>query len=1419
MSNTVELVLLMRDKTRQALSQAGQNVDGLSKDYDELIHSIRASEVAMEASSTAANRMGSDYDKLNSIILKFGGAAALTKFGKEIIDVRSEIEMMEKSFNVLLSSEEQAAKMLAELKSIAVKSPLTLTDVSKGAQTLLSFNIEAEKVIPIIEQIGNISMGNSDKFNSLVLAFSQMYSTGKLMGQDLLQMINAGFNPLSVIAEKTGKSIGELKKEMEDGAISAEMVADAFQSVTAEGGKFYGMMEAQSEGIAGLKASLEDAWVNMLNEIGKGQEGLIADGYKLTTTLIQNYETVGKILLSLVATYGTYKAAVILATVAENGWTIAEVAHYNILLLVEKAQKLLNKTMLSNPYVLVATAVVGLATAIWALSSRTDAQTESLKRLKDLQDDYTKSIEGEKTQIDILFGRLRAAKEGTEEYQKAKDNIISKYGNYLDGLSEEIRSLRNVEAAYKAISAAAIQAAKDRAIEKGTQDAIDTYTNTWGNNIKKIQEKFTKKFGEAQGTLLLDGLKESLQDGKELPKEVQDAIKSFDIIVQKGGYMGMGGYTDTENNVSDYIDNLTKSKTILNKEVKEIESIFGKATKKEETGEEKTEITTYTKQVEEAGRKVDELKKSIKDLRKGIRPEGTKEDEQFDFLSAIEAKQKALDEAEKKLATLTGQNKKTTRSEESAVEKVKRQAQEQAAAQQKLINNEVKAVMERRAIALENEQKLLDIQNDGFDKRQKQIELNHRKELLAIDKHAQELIEKQQESEKLQWEKEGKKGTFTPTTTGIKQLPREQKNELIQQETTLNKTTAAETEQLLKDMLEPYRTFAQQRLDIEKKYREDIADLRKAGASEENIQIAEQSQAEALAALDEEMAQKEATFQDFIYRIGNMSLEQLEKSLRDAEKALEKSETTTGKDSKQTGILRAKVNKLQEEIKAAKAEYEIKNSNEEEKWNKTSAAIKKCKKEVDGILESLDFLDESTKSALQAASNIADSAIAMIDGIKILAVGASASISAVEKASIILTIISAAFQVISAIFNMASASEKRHQEALKEVMENRLAMQRQYNLLLLEQNLLLEEASSIFGEKQIEKAANAIKVYGKAISLFKEELKGPDVSFWESAFSAALISNAAAEESAKRYNAYMQGIGALQSITIKTGHEKTGLFGWGKGYDVYSSILDVYGKDNLLNSDGSLNINFAKTILDTQTLNDENKKLLQSLIDLQEEANKAQEALRDYLQETFGALGSDLMDSIAASIQDKGVSAWEAFGDAGAKVIENLGKQLAYELFFADKFSKLQEDIKAIYKNSTDPEEIARRQMELVGQFYQTIEGDMETAQAFMENWQKKASEYGFDLWQGENGGSSQSGKAGAFTTMTQDQGTKLEGLFTSVQMHTANIDEIVTNMSASMYAALDSLMRIAENTEYCRLLEVISSDVKLVIRDGLKMK
>ena len=169
-------------------------------------------------------------------------------FAKQVVNVRGEIESLEKSFEIL-AGKTQGRKLFGDIKDFAVTTPMAMGDLAKGAQTLLSFNVEAQNVMPILRAIGDIAMGDAQKFNSLVLAFSQMQSTGKLMGQDLLQMINAGFNPLSVISEQTGKSIGTLKEEMAAGSISAEMITKAFMDATSEGGKFNGMLEAQSKGI------------------------------------------------------------------------------------------------------------------------------------------------------------------------------------------------------------------------------------------------------------------------------------------------------------------------------------------------------------------------------------------------------------------------------------------------------------------------------------------------------------------------------------------------------------------------------------------------------------------------------------------------------------------------------------------------------------------------------------------------------------------------------------------------------------------------------------------------------------------------------------------------------------------------------------------------------------------------------------------------------------------------------------------------------------------------------------------------------------------------------------------------------------------------------------------------------------------
>lgn len=582
------------------------------------------------------------------------------------------------------------------------------------------------------------------------------------------------------------------------------------------------------------------------------------------------------------------------------------------------------------------------------------------------------------------------------------------------------------------------------------------------------------------------------------------------------------------------------------------------------------------------------------------------------------------------------------------------------------------------------------------------------------------------------------------------------------------------------------------------------------GQIQEAIIQAEQVQNDNLAELDRVYAEKDVYFQALMSQLSSMTLTELEKTLDQAEKALAESEKTSGKDSKDTAVARAKVAALKDEIKYVKAENETKAPDDAKKWKKNSTAIKRCKAEIDGMIGSMDGLDEGTKAALQAASNVAGGAIAMIDSIKTLSVSAGESISAVEKASVILAIVGAAIQIMTAIFSMGAQAEKRHQEALAEVAANKLAMQREYNLLLLQQNLLMKEAENIFGEQSIAKAARAVEVYRDAIQAYKDELKGDAPTLKLNPFNM----KGSLDEFNKQKAAYEQGIRGLYNVTVKTGHKKTGLFGWGKGKDIYTGVLQVY--PDLIDGENRLNMERAKSIISTQTMSDENKNLLQSLIDLQEQADEAQQALRDYLTDTFGSLGDGMMDSIVDAIKT-GNDAWQSFGDKGAEVLENLGRQIAYSLFFAGKFDKLQKQLEEAYGSGKSEEQIAKDAMNIMGNFYAGIGKDMDQAQQFMENWQAEAAKRGFNLWKNEDG-EQQSGKSGAFQTMDQETGTELKGLFTSVQGHVSNLDENVQYVSDELHQSTDYLREIAENTSGCNdKLKAIAQDIETIRRDGLK--
>lgn len=389
----------------------------------------------------------------------------------------------------------------------------------------------------------------------------------------------------------------------------------------------------------------------------------------------------------------------------------------------------------------------------------------------------------------------------------------------------------------------------------------------------------------------------------------------------------------------------------------------------------------------------------------------------------------------------------------------------------------------------------------------------------------------------------------------------------------------------------------------------------------------------------------------------------------------------------------------------------------------------------------------------------------------------------------------------------AFAAEARHREALKEIERAKLDFQRQYNLALLEQNLLLKEATSVFGERQIMKAANAMQVYKEALSQFEAEMKGSAPTMnWIERFTGDAFGTYAA-----RMAQYREGIYGLASAQIVTGHKKTGLFGWGKGKDLYSSILSVYPE--LIDANGELDTAMLQTILDTRKMSDETRKYLENLIELKGAMDEAEQALEDYLSSTFGSLG----DSVLDRVRDMAKGVTGVYGDMCDDIsskLEELAEQVVYSLFFADKFDKLQDDLKSIYASGKSEEDIAYDVMDLLDDFYSGIGSNMDTAEAWMEEFAKRAEEMGYELWKPD--ATTQSGKAGAFTTMTQDQGSKLEGLMTSLQMHGASVDDKMDDIAEGLGSSLDALNRIAKNTDTLPQILALWQAIK---RDDLKAK
>lgn len=856
LQSDAEKVVQQFDNIGRRATQAGQKIDsafdGVSTEA--LQQETKAAEDKIHdlgnATKSETEKMDASLKKIAAGIGAYFSIQQLTQFESKVISIRSEMESLHVSFKTL-AGEQMGNELFEQLKDYELRTPMIMNDLASGAQTMLAFNIPVQEVMEHLKAIGDISMGDSEKFKSLTLAFSQMSATGKLMGQDLLQMINAGFNPLQVISQKTGKSIGELKEEMEKGAISTKMVQEAFHAAASAGGQFNGMLEAQSKTMKGALSNLEGAWQYMLNDIGEAQEGFIVDSIDTAQKLIANYKQVGQIIMGLITTYGMYRAAVMVATVAEKGHSVSMMATRASILLTQKAQAILNATMLANPYVAAATALGVLVGTLVACNDGLTADERAQKSFNDEISEGKKRQEEYNQETETAIDNAQRDETATQDRRKAMNLLIARYPTIIKKYIDEEGHLKNIvqlkrEIAeldgQKTVSGYRKEASKNEryadilrmAKRKQLQNIGSTknpFTEQERKQINEAKEYYYKLNGwTSRITANLDdmigffsGKSRSYQRQADRTTSTQTANKFMETFKNMDNKRLNTLIKTLENAKSRGAANTTFQYKELKGHVfsqSDIQSMLTTAQGiKGARGKSKSSYTAsdWDKQKKEAQAKLDQMADSQK---------GSKE-----WNKQVSLVKEAQDHiASRTVSThqsrITAAHKQQTEAEKAAKEQAK--ANEKTAEENYKYRQQQE--QQQKANQLLQAQAIVDAMQEGEAKKLAQLDLNYKKEKDAIDKEEQSLLQAKIDHAKNLWDADPKhenQGFYaTGQQKGIK-LTDEEKAGITAKKQSLDATTTQQRSELIKALLDKYDDENEKAEKTRKAITDDIAQLTK----------------------------------------------------------------------------------------------------------------------------------------------------------------------------------------------------------------------------------------------------------------------------------------------------------------------------------------------------------------------------------------------------------------------------------------------------------------------------------------------------------------------------------------------------------------------------------------------------------------
>lgn len=826
----------------------------LEESFDRLQQKIQGTSTKLPSYNAPITEARGEVDLLSNSLQRATGLAAgifavsgIQDFVSKLYSVRGEFQQLEISFKTMLGSGEQANELLAQLAQTAASTPFDLQGIASSAKNMLAYGFAADQVNETIVRLGNVAAGLSQPLGDIVYLYGSLRASGRVTNIDIRQFANRGIPIYEELAKVLGKSVSEINSLVSAGKVGFSDIEQAFQNMTNKGGKFYNLMQAQSESLTGQISNLQDNIDMMFNELGKASEGVLSSGVKAVAYLVENYEKIGKVIAGLIVTYGVYRTAVITNIALTKGWTAATQADtiargLNALSIksLTAATNRLTAAMLANPYGAIAVALTAVIAAMWAFSDSTSAAERAQKDFNEEKKRAEEQEQKHKEAVEALLNVVRDEASATADRQSALEQLQKYYPQIFAKYDTETLKLQDIAKLKREIAEYDGRAKVDRAKDELSKAQEDV------EKAKKALKDAEKAGGVNTGFAHAYGLTKAVERLEYTQKQLALKQKEFGKLSDGQIFNAKGLSELTDQQLSAMLSNVQKAKRAVKQGAESrlegsiIKGVYdekgweniAKQIKNEQEARKKPiksykdAVTDLKKEEEKANKELkafnnltaQQLKRKKEEAVKNGNYNWNPDEERKRLKEEYDLKKKAREEYEKGAGETSkkGGSRKHSTAENEALTKA-RQAEERRQQEEQRTRELARS---RRDAELNLEAEHIALMQNGFAKEMAELQLQHKRKMSAFDDQVQERLAKVREAEKLEWEAthDSKKEVYKQRKLSEADLSDTDLNQILAGRELADQALAEGQEKIIKELRDKYLSYEERKTEIKKRY-------------------------------------------------------------------------------------------------------------------------------------------------------------------------------------------------------------------------------------------------------------------------------------------------------------------------------------------------------------------------------------------------------------------------------------------------------------------------------------------------------------------------------------------------------------------------------------------------------------------------